>query len=760
MTKVLSSPQSPIGRRFTFDDQGSNSETDVIVLDVSDAVIPGPTTSHIIFVSSVYGNDTTNDGTMALPFATIAHAQLQVVAPSLAEPWDICLMPGTYEEDVVLLAFSRLIGWDASKLTLISDARQGATFLNGGITVGSSFAADQSIANVTGVQVAGDITLDFAGASGPTGLVSFTSCYLHGNVTTIGDSTNETQFHETTFGAGDVSQLGGKMRWLNCNGIAHLAHLSILARAGGPTLFQASGGSWAGDLHVTQNGVTDQDVTCIVDNFTVPSVSKTVAGAAVPSVDGLLAPIAPNADYLLIPDNQSPEVMTANVAGLAALLARPAGAGGVAWLPRGSFHFNGHVPFQQWDRITLRGQGLDATKLYVHDLDHEIFLDCYKPGGEIQHCTLEAFSIFGVGTLNQATAVREMNWTRGRTDIRIFDWTGSKSIGMLLAGREFNTYRLGINADKCIVLTKNLEFPDAALCLDHTVFEQLALWSLDPVEPCIQNDGALDVSTTTFEGTTAFVSDGGGIRLSGMHDINNLLIQEVRHESALIAPTMTNWGIELDGNHNVRALTILNCSGKANFIKVRNAQSLNVIDCKYEGDPASPGVTLDVDETCISVSWINLISTNGVLNIGALTYTTSTQFLTFGDGVAIPSFATLTNATIPLSQAGRRSNAVYSWATRTELLKTQTLVLGPANHPSRSGTMVISGIATEIDATVVFAIELVTKFGLLAPIAGLESANVAHADTPGFLSLYTDVDGNIKIKNNTARDLDLTVTWN
>ena len=467
-----------------------------------------------------------------------------------------------------------------------------------------------------------------------------------------------------------------------------------------------------------------------------------------------------DASLTLIPDDTSTSTMSHNVTALAALLTILSDKqGGVLEIPNRDYHFNGPIPFVKWDRITLQGQGLDATRLFVQDLTSgQIFLDCYHPGNEIQHCTLEKFSIFG-NALDGAIAIREMNLTRGRFDVRIFNWTGNKSIGILSAGREFVIFHLGINADKCIVLTKNLEFPSAELCLDHCVFEQQALYSLDPTEPCIQNDSAIDVSTVAFEGTCAFVSDGGGLKLSGMHDIVNLRLESIRHESTLLA-TPTGWGIELDGTHQVRGLSIINCAGFSDFVKVRNTESLTLIDCKYEGDPAHIGIALDVDESCTSISWTNFISSNGTLNIGALNYTYSSQYLSFGDGVIIPSFATLSNETIPSALAVRRANAVYSNAVRKHLLKTETISLGPANNPIlRSGSMIFSAIATEIDATIVFGITLVTVFGCLSISPALQTANFSTANTPGALSVYID-SGNIVVTNNTNRDLDLTITWN
>jgi hypothetical protein len=472
----------------------------------------------------------------------------------------------------------------------------------------------------------------------------------------------------------------------------------------------------------------------------------------------LYAPI--NLSSYLTPGSADPVVMAANVAGLKAALQLAASQGGGRVIaPNNIYHFNAAIDFHLWNKITLEGQGNDATTFMVHDLNGGYFLDCYNPGFEIQHCRLMNFTIIGAGPLVGATAVRQMNWTRGAIAIRIFGWVGTKSVGINCAGRELVYMRNEINADIDYLITKNLEFPASQLGLDHYVFDRNALWSMDVVEPCIKNVGAIDITTTAFVGTTALISDGGGIKLTGMHDVVGLNIQNVRHESALIG-AMTGWGIEISGTHSLRSVTLINCEGKSNFIKIRNVINLSVIACKYEESALSPGVALDVDESCESVVWQNLASVNGNVTIGALNYTMASEIINFGSGFNAPAFAVLSNKTLMHSLLGRRSNTVYTGAKRLNLLKTQTVKLGPANNAASAGTMTFAGI--EIGGvTTVYAVTQLSVYGAIAISASFQTSNFAESDTPGKLSVYTDgADGQITVKNNLAIDLDLTITWN
>lgn len=246
--------------------------------------IPAPATSHMIFVSPLYGNDTTGDGTMNTPFATIAKAQSIVNTPTLADQWTIFLLAGAYNEDVALMNFTRLVGFDPTQFE--GDANPAR--INGVMTLGASFVADVATAAVTSVDVVGDVTLDYVTNPSPLGQVSFTLSNLAENVVLTMGATNATEFHQCTIDGGDYTQLGGNVRFVNTSGMLAVLNMHIVGRLGTPTNFTAWGGGWQGPVFVDQNGVTDQDITVNLNGFQVGPVTVTASGAKNPTINAAL----------------------------------------------------------------------------------------------------------------------------------------------------------------------------------------------------------------------------------------------------------------------------------------------------------------------------------------------------------------------------------------------------------------------------------------------------------------------------------------
>ena len=274
--------------------------------------IPAPSTSHIIFVSEVFGSDVTGDGTQAFPYQTIAHAQ-STTTPSAADVWDIVLFPGSYTANVQLLAFTRLVGFDPT---------MGFTcpaILNGTITLGASFAAATAVASVTNVQVTGAMTLDFIGASSADGTVAITDCLLSANVTVDALGLNFVTFTKCIL-EGAFEQDGGNVIWKDVSN-RFSTTMTINGRSGTSTLFTAFAGGWGGTLHASQAGVTDQTVAIDLQGFSVAgAVRITASGALCPTITAPLGATLPNP----LLDGSAAAAMSSNMS-IAAVLTVPSG---------------------------------------------------------------------------------------------------------------------------------------------------------------------------------------------------------------------------------------------------------------------------------------------------------------------------------------------------------------------------------------------------------------------------------------------------
>lgn len=287
----LTYPLSDAGKVLTVDAAGQ-------VVPAPGAGVPAPATSRMIFVSppspAGWGSDATGDGSEGKPFATIAHAQSIVTTPSLARIWDIVLFPGTYAEDVVLRAFTRLVGWDPS----LSDAVGNPAFIDGSLVLapGAEWQTPFAVAGVTNITVSGSITLDYWSLLSTDGHVAFTRCNLSGAIVLSQSSGNSTDLHACVLDtSANSTQTGGVVNWYNTAGTNSALQLIVSPATSRPATFNAYGGGWAGTLHADQAGITDQTVTINFEGFSVAgNVRITAAGALCPTITAPIGAIPPN----------------------------------------------------------------------------------------------------------------------------------------------------------------------------------------------------------------------------------------------------------------------------------------------------------------------------------------------------------------------------------------------------------------------------------------------------------------------------------
>ncbi len=289
MARVLTTPQLPLGRRITVDDQGSNSEIDCLV-DTDGSGIPSPTVSHLVYCSPLFGSDTEGNGSQAAPFATIAHAYSTITDAAADNIYDVVLFPGTYSENLALKPFVRVVGYDPSE---IADGTYPAN-IDGTVTLGAGWSTSGAVAWLTAVDVSSAVTLDFVTATSTNGIVSITNSQLEDDVTVSMAAGNTFDLHGCTLW-GHCTQTGGIGFWFNVAG-ADVKTLTVNAIAATGATLNMANSHWLGDLHANQNGVTDGLVTINMYNSHAREGTCTVtaAGAFCPNV---------NAPYGALPEN-------------------------------------------------------------------------------------------------------------------------------------------------------------------------------------------------------------------------------------------------------------------------------------------------------------------------------------------------------------------------------------------------------------------------------------------------------------------------
>lgn len=204
-----------------------------------------PTVNRQVWVAP-WGSNITGNGMESNPFQTILHSQMTILDASPMKVYDIILYPGQYVENVALMAFVNILGFDPATIT--------AAFLPaevvGNWTLGASFGGAQigQESLVTNIDVNGLLTLDYDALTATSAEVGFTNCQLEAIVTLTQLTAGSTEFKSSTFFA-NYNQAGGFAFMLNCTGINNGALLTLLTGT-----LDAFGGGWAGSINLDQNG--------------------------------------------------------------------------------------------------------------------------------------------------------------------------------------------------------------------------------------------------------------------------------------------------------------------------------------------------------------------------------------------------------------------------------------------------------------------------------------------------------------------------
>lgn len=249
----------------------------------SSGAVPLPSITQNVFVSALYGSDVTGDGSEDNPYLTIAHAQLSITDASAAKIYQIILLPGEYIENVVLKAFTGLVG---------SNPNQGeySTTITGDVTLGATFAVAASIGWVTNVDITGTVILDYAAVVSVNGSVIFTNCLLESNVTLTQGTANYTYFFNVVY-YGDFFQNNG-----NVEAYANtFKSVEISSTIGTEVYFLAYNTVINDDLTLNQNA----SIVLLSANL----FNSTVVGDVIKNASATNTPEIVNLDYGAIKEN-------------------------------------------------------------------------------------------------------------------------------------------------------------------------------------------------------------------------------------------------------------------------------------------------------------------------------------------------------------------------------------------------------------------------------------------------------------------------
>ena len=222
---------------------------------------PPFTTTQELWVASIWGSDTTGDGSIFKPFQTIAHAQSVIPDASSTKLYEIILYPGEYTENVALKAFTKIVGFDPSQATFNLYPAN----ISGDISLGPSFAGDAATAWLTNLEISGlNFHIDFVATGTDTGSVSVTNCNVEPNISVLSGANNVFELHGSTL-QGEYLQIGGRGIWENTAGINSGTLLAVKAAVDSGATLQMVDSSWSGDITADQNGNATSGEVVIIE---------------------------------------------------------------------------------------------------------------------------------------------------------------------------------------------------------------------------------------------------------------------------------------------------------------------------------------------------------------------------------------------------------------------------------------------------------------------------------------------------------------
>ena len=261
----------------------------IVFPTIGGTIIPPFTTTQELWVASIWGSDTTGDGSIFNPFQTIAHAQSVIPDATATKLYEIILYPGIYSENVALKAYTKIVGFDPTQSSFNSTYPANLT---GNISLGASFAVglpSLPIAWITNVNIGGTtFELDFVTDGSTNGSVSITNCQFTTSCVVDMGPDNFFELHGCTLFVA-YTQTGGSVIWENTVGGNSGNELNVSADIGTGAELQMFNSSWEGDISADQNGNTTPGETVTIEMINSQArngtCTLTASGSNVPTID-------------------------------------------------------------------------------------------------------------------------------------------------------------------------------------------------------------------------------------------------------------------------------------------------------------------------------------------------------------------------------------------------------------------------------------------------------------------------------------------
>lgn len=405
--------------------------------------------------------------------------------------------------------------------------------------------------------------------------------------------------------------------------------------------------------------------------------------------------------------------------------------------------------------IVVTGSGKDNTTILFNPASAKVLFKVHdiNTGGAFYKGTFSDFRIMGQGTF-QKTAFQLNDVSEFNMDnIQIIAFTGNKSVGLQLRGREANTFsRITIGADIPISIEKN---GTMGIDNDHSHFLDTYLINTDFDEPCIKVAAGVYLSNLTFDGRQAWAlgkygfywDDAGGALQS-----HNIVFKNVRFEQPSVSG---GYIFYINASYGIQSLTFDNVRGggaagphfdiKGFYLrKVKNVAINNSI---YAGQLEA----INADSTVEKLTLHNTLIQQGA------TVTLTGMSQVWADPLyiwAMPVNAEYQSDTVhPYNYFTLTSINSSGWASTIADGATKAI---PFDYIHQSGTIIISSDTGEGAMYAVSSAGPVT----IAKISG--SADTVAGDVANKLCVVWVNSQSIMVKNNTGASINVNVImfWN
>lgn len=258
--------------------------------------ISGEFGTENILYAAPDGSDSTGDGSILQPFATINHTMAQITSATATSPFVLFASPGSYDETIALKPNVKIVGY-APELTYITTGNQ--------LTVSAGWASTNAVGGLYGLTLSGSthIAFNFGALAAGNSTIIVNNCIIEGASTYVGRALSTDKLIIQQSNIVNLNFQGGVLAVQNCH-LEGTAYVITNPASGAPVIATFTNGSITSNafsIASANGGSTDVkfNASPIYSPLSLTGASTTVQLDAVSYPTGALS-TASGATYSLV----------------------------------------------------------------------------------------------------------------------------------------------------------------------------------------------------------------------------------------------------------------------------------------------------------------------------------------------------------------------------------------------------------------------------------------------------------------------------